>query len=172
MKKMAATIGVILAVFFLLLLSVVSFSILRQGVTSLNQAMEIKKWTTAKGVLHEVDLVEIGRRRRGTKVNVKYSYDVGGVTYDGDKVTLGTIGSSREQNYKIYSKLKSAKMIEVRFNPADHRQSTLTYGVTTSHFVYITLGATFLIVVLGMIILILLSLFSDAEISKSLVILE
>ncbi len=175
---MAATIGITLAIFFLLLLSVVSFSIIREGVTSLNQAMEIKKWTTAQGLLHEVDLVEIRtkyKRRVANKVNVKYSYDVGGVTYEGNTVTLGTldtIGISREENYKIYSKLKSAKQIEVRFNPADHRQSTLTYGVTTSHFVYITFGATFLMVVLGMSILILLSLFSEVDLSKSLVVLE
>jgi hypothetical protein len=134
--------------------------------------MATKKWPTTKGVLHDVHLIEVGKTRKSTKINVNYSYDVKGVTYEGSRVTFGSSGSSREQNYKIYSKLKSAKQVEVRFNPAEHSQSTLTYGATTWHFVYIVFGATLLVVLMGVTVLLLLSLLSDAELSKSLVVLE
>jgi hypothetical protein len=175
MKKMSLIIGGTLAVFFLLILSIVSFSLLREGVESLSQAIDAKKWTTTKSTLQDVHLVSTRTSRGGQvyEVKVRYSYEVKGVSYEGNNLSFGYSPTNGGEHSEIYRKLKSAKQVEVRFNPAKHSESSLTFGVYKSHYITIILGAIAALIALsGMAIIILLSLQTDVGLLSRLVILE
>jgi hypothetical protein len=145
------------------------------GINLLYQSIATKKWITTTGTLQDVRLV----RESGAKsvnlyrVNVKYIYLVKSVPYQRNSLSYGYSASNDYDGHsKIYSKLKSAKKVEVRFNPANHNQSTLSYGADISSFFMIGFGATILMFMTLFAVVIYLSGQHYAGLLRSLVVLE
>jgi Protein of unknown function (DUF3592) len=171
MKKMFL---LIFEVLFLLIFCSVGLYLLWTGIDSLNQSMATKKWVPTPGILKDVQLVN----KRGNKtathtVNVAYEYQVKDVTYYGNSLSYGYGGSNdREGHSKIYEKLKSAKKVIVRFNPANHGQSTLSYGSDIGSFFMIGFGAFILVFVTLFAVVIFSFEHHFADLLRSLIVLE
>jgi hypothetical protein len=144
------------------------------GIDSLNQSRATKKWVPTPGVLQDVQLVsKRGNKTATHSVTVAYRYQVKDVAYYGNSLSYGYSGSNdREGHSKIYEKLKSAKKVIVRFNPANHGQSTLSYGSDLGGFLMIGFG-TFLLVFVTLFAIIIFSFEQHfAGLLRSLIVLE
>ena len=166
-----------MSIFFIAFISIfyiVGFVILGSGLNSLNQANAAKHWPTTSGIMEDVQFITDNDSDGTTyEVRAKYLYRVQGVSYEGDNISFGyNAGSGLVAHQQIYEKLKSAKKIEVRFNPDQPSQSTLAYGATRSHFIMLTFGATWLLFVIGFTILVFMFGQTDAGLLSRLIVLE
>ena len=169
MKKMS--------IFFVMFMSIfyaAGFFILGSGIRSLNQAMSAKNWSTTSGTIQDVHFVTDNDSEGTTyRVDVKYSYEVKGARYEGSNLSFGYSASSgRAAHYEIYEKLKPAKKVEVRFDPAKPSQSTLTYGANRSHFMMLAFGTTWLLFTIGFTVIFFFFGQNDATLLNRLVVLE
>lgn len=164
----------ILFIIFISIFYIVGFAILGSGINSLNQAKAAKNWPTTVANLQDVALITDNDSDGTTyQVQAKYVYRVHGVSYEGDNISFGyNAGSGRVAHQQIYDKLKSAKKIEVRFNPDQPSQSTLAYGASRSHFIMLTFGATWLLFTIGFTTLFFLFGQNDASLLSRLVVIE
>ena len=94
----------------------------RDGYHSLAAA----KWPTVRGRI--VDARLENRLRRGYPVKVDYHYVVDGKPYVGSRLAFGYPGTHYERGVEILDKLKRGGAINVRFNPVDPADSTLSCG--------------------------------------------
>lgn len=169
MKKMPIFFLIFISIFF-----AVGFFVLGSSLKSLNRALAAKNWHTTTATLDDVQFIT-DNDSDGTaySVDVKYSYVIGHQRYQGNNLSFGYSASSGSTaHYEIYEKLKSAKQVQVRYNPDDPNQSTLTYGANRSHFISIAFGVTWLLFVTGFTVLFLLFGQSDTGLLKNLIIIE
>jgi hypothetical protein len=144
---MAARMGIF--PIFISLFYLAGFGLLGFGLWSAYRSTESADWPTADCTLSKLVLDE--RHDDGViyQVQVEYSYTVAGNVYNGSRVAFGYGGSSnREPHDAIYTKLKNAKTISVRYNPADPATSTLSFGIHQS----IKISLAFSVMWLGFVV--------------------
>ena len=91
----------------------------------------------------------------------------------GSNLSFGYSASSgRTAHHEIYEKLKPAKKVEVRFDPVEPAQSTLTYGANRSHFIMLVFGITWLLFTKGLTALFFFFGQNDAALLNRLVVIE
>ena len=79
MKKMSIFFVIFISIFY-----VAGFFILGSGIRSLNQAMTAKNWSTTPGAVQDVVFVTDSDSDGTTyRVDIKYSYEVKGIRYEG-----------------------------------------------------------------------------------------
>lgn len=166
-----------MSIFFIIFISIfyiVGFAVLGSGISSLNQARTAKDWPTTIGSIQNVQFITDNDSDGTTyEVKAKYVYRIQGVSYEGDNISFGYSGSSGHAvHQQIYDKLKSAKKIEVRFNPDKPSQSTLSYGATRSHFIMLAFGTTWLLFVIGFTVLFFFFSQHDTSLLNRLIVLE
>lgn len=133
------------SIFLFTIFYIVGIGVLGGGILSLTQALAAKKWIIEPGILQDVHLVRRAVSPATYKININYQYQVKGISYEGNNLGFGYTGDSNMNAHsQIYRKLKSAKQAEIRFNPANHSQSTLTSGAHRSHFITISFGVMWL----------------------------
>jgi len=115
---------VIIAAFYL-----VGFWTLGQSVWGVWQATRPAGWPTAPATVTHAQLVE-GEHYR---VDVRYTYSVGGVEYEGARVAFGYDGgANREAHAALFQKIRDAKTIAARYDPENPAESCLSHGVHSS----------------------------------------
>lgn len=166
-----------MSIFFIIFISIfyiVGFAVLGSGISSLNQANAAKDWPKTVGSIQDVQFITDNDSDGTTyEVKAKYLYRIQGISYEGDNISFGyNAGSGLVAHQQIYDKLKSAKKIEVRFNPDKPSQSTLSYGATRSHFIMLAFGTTWLLFVTGFTVLFFLFGQNDIGLLSRLTVLE
>jgi hypothetical protein len=134
-----------LAVFFGLFY-VVGFGMLGYGIWSAKRSTDAASWPTTEGSLTKVALDEHSDSDGTTyKVEVEYTYTVAGSAYSGSQLAFGYSGSSgREAHEEICAKLKSAKSVDVRYDPNDPASSALSFGIHRSIMFILVFALTWL----------------------------
>jgi hypothetical protein len=94
---------------------------------------------------------------------------VTGEEFRGKRLAFGYAASSgREAHDEILHKLKAARAINVRYNPANPAQSTLSYGIHRSIRFLVVFAMTWLFFTAGFAVLMLLSSSADSVLLENL----
>ncbi len=126
--------------------------LLWKSASAMRLAISAEHWPTAVAELEGVTL-NTHADSEGTstyEVKVAYRYQVAGADYPGNTVNFGYGPSTgHAQHAKLLDKLRTAKTVEVHYNPARPEQSSIGFGPTRSHFINLSLALTFVLVSLG-----------------------
>lgn len=104
-------------------------------ISSTAKAFRAKKWPAVHANLDRfmLETHPAGNSRLRYRVDVKYTYHIGGVEYQGDTLSFGYVGSTaKETQQEIYKKLKYAKYaktVEARYNPRNPAEACLFYEI-------------------------------------------
>jgi hypothetical protein len=135
---------------FLSIFYLIGFFVLGCGVFNAWRSTLARTWPTTRGRVTELALKENSDSDRSTyAVQVRYAYTVDGVAYEGSRLAFGYGASSdRAAHDEIYQKLKGARSVSVRYDPANPVVSCLSFGLhrsirSTFLFSIIWLGFTF-----------------------------
>ena len=167
-KTMMGSLGCFAA--FISIFYAVGFGLLGYGLWSAWRSTEAASWPTTDGTVTKTELKE-NSDGEGTsyQVQVEYSYAVAGNNYHGSRLAFGYAGSSgREAHAEIHEKLKAAKSVTVRYDPADPASSVLSFGVHRSIQLMIIFAITWLAFCFGFTVLVWLTSFSDSVLLENL----
>jgi len=148
--------------------------LLASAISGLLKATKASAWPTVPAVLQSVDLKQESDSD-GTvyQAAVSYSYRVSGSTYTGTTVSFGYMATSgKEAHQEIFKKLKSAKIVEARYNPGDPGESCLAYGISRSHQIHMAFAVTWVLFVFGFFATTFLFGQSDSRLLNRIVVVE
>lgn len=157
-------------VVFLGLFYAIGLGLLGSAAWSAYRSTRAGGWPVTEGTIESVTLDEDSDSDGATlQVKVQYSYTVAGKAYEGTRLAFGYTGSSgREGHDAIYSKLKNAKAVAVRYDPADPAVSALSFGVHRSIQFLIAFALTWLAFIVGFTVLFWLGAGSDTVLLENL----
>lgn len=125
-------------------------------------------WPIATGEVRKLELVS--GRHMTESVRVEYAYEVAGTKYSGTRVAFGYLASNATSSHaKLYEKLKAARSIGVRYNPADPADACLACGWHHSHQFTTLFGAIWIVWIGGFIWMARLDSSGDAPLLRNLV---
>jgi hypothetical protein len=128
----------------------VGLGLLGYGIYSLRASRIAKDWPTTEGKIVACEFKESRGDDTTYKVDVEYIYIIDGTSYHGNRIAFGYLGGSASSvHHEIHDRLKSAKTVLVRYDPADATRSVLSYGVNHSTIYVLALGIIFLMVAVG-----------------------
>jgi hypothetical protein len=156
---------------FLGLFYAVGIGILGYGLWSALRSRAAGSWPIAKGTFIHRALDERPGSEGGTmyEVKVEYKYNVWGKDFIGSCLAFGYSASSgQEAHQRIFDALQKAKEVDVRYNPSDPAESTLSFGVHRSIQFFIAFGATWLAFVVGFTLLWWISSLDDKVLLENL----
>lgn len=130
---------------------VVGFGMLGYSLLSMKRSTEASAWPSVTGTIVSCDL-ESNTDEDGTtyEVTVNYSYTVAGREFTNDVLAFGYSGSSGyEAHQEILDKLKTAKTVDVRYDPSNPETSVLSFGFHRSIQFTLAFAITWLLFVIG-----------------------
>ncbi|MBY0231024.1 MAG: DUF3592 domain-containing protein [Gemmataceae bacterium] len=136
---------------FISIFWLVGFGLLGYGLWSARQSTVAGSWPTVPATITSLELVE-DRDSDGVahEVKVKYAYTVDGTAYEGSRLAFGYGGSSgRKAHEQIHQRLKEAKAVQARYDPADPSRSCLSFGIHRSIQLMLVFAITWLLFVAG-----------------------
>lgn len=159
--------------FFTVFISVfyaIGFGMLGHGLWSVWRSTQAAAWPTTPATITSLECRE-NRDGDGDayEVQVGYAYSVDGVDYEGSRLAFGYTGSSgKEAHEEIYQRLKAAKAVSVRYNPAAPSVSCLSFGLHRSIQLSLAFAFTWLAFVIGFTLLFWLFSTRDAVLLDNL----
>jgi hypothetical protein len=168
MKPKMGCFALFISVFYL-----VGFAILGYSLWNARRSTQAAGWPTTPGTVTHLAIEEKSDSEGGTtyKVNVRYTYTVDGVGYEGDQLAFGYVASSgREAHDEIHSKLKNARQIAVRYDPSDPAVSCLSFGLHRSIQLGCAFAITWLAFVIGFTLIVLLASRGDNVLLENLLV--
>jgi len=127
-------------------------------------------WPIATGEVRDLELVNHRGRRMTQSVRVEYAYKVAGTSYSGKRVAFGYLASNDSPSHvELYEKLKRARSIGVRYNPADPADACLACGWHHSHQFTTLFGVIWIVLIGGFIWMGRLGSRGDALLLRNLV---
>lgn len=150
------------------------FFFLYGALSNLLKSHRTSSWPTATAALTSVELKRNAASKRTTyEADVRYTYRVGGQSYEGSTLSVGYGGSSDASAHEaLVRKLESARTVVVRYNPDAPAESVLIPGISRAHWFLLAFSLTWLVAVIGMITTAILGLQSDASWLDRLVVIE
>ena len=146
---------------FLSLFWLVGLWLLGHGLWAARRSTQAAAWPTAPATLTRAELVEeVDEGSTNYKVEVRYTYAVGGVEYEGTRVAFGydkISGGGRAARDEIVRKLRAAKSVAARYDPENPAVSCLSFGVNKSIRLALAFAAAWLSFMAWFTILIWLS---------------
>lgn len=167
MRSSMTSFTLIIAIFY-----AVGLLVLGGGLYSMVRSNAAAKWPVALGVIDHVELTNSTDSEGGTtyRVDVGYSYHAMGSLYRNDTLAFGYAGSSGYGFHNdIYKKLMSVDEVDVRYDPADPQNSTLSYGMHRTIKFFIIFGFIWLAFTIGFHLLLTMSNSSVNVLLKNLV---
>ncbi|MFO0943265.1 MAG: DUF3592 domain-containing protein [Pirellulales bacterium] len=128
---------------FLLPFIAIGFWILGYTLLNLKRSLQAAKWPTVNGRILSSELV-VGRRN-SQQVKAIYKYMVGGREFKNDVIAFGYRAGGGHG--EVLEKVRAGKAIQVRYDPSDPQNSTLSCGFHKS----LQLGLIFSLLWLSMI---------------------
>lgn len=146
------------------------FGLLGFGLWSARRSTQAASWPTAPATITSLE-VRAGSVRDGStyEVKVQYTYTVDGVVHVGSRLAFGyTSSSGRETHDEIFRRLKEARVISARYDPADPSVSCLSFGIHRSIQITLAFAVTWLLFVIGFTLMFWLFSRSDAVLLDNL----
>ncbi len=147
------------------------FGLLCYGLWSARRSKQATGWPTTPGTITQLDLHTSSDSDASTtyKIRLRYLYAVEGVSYQGTRLAFGYSGSSnRGAHDEIRKRLKEAREVAVRFDPADPAVSCLSYGLHRSIRIVLVVAVTWLAVTSVFAVLAWMSAGNDAVLLENL----
>lgn len=121
------------------------------GVYCVFRAKRAARWPAVTGRLEDCELIdESDVDGTSYRVKVRYSYEVLGDRYIGDRIGFGYTGSNNYARHSmLYRKLTEIESIDVFFNPSDPQQSVLKEGIKKPPWHFIIFGLLWLLFSIG-----------------------
>jgi len=119
---------------------------------TLRAARASRGWPVAAGTVLSGDIQEVEERDRDGDTSVyyvprlRYAYEVGGRSFESERIRFGNIRESQKGARKILERYAVGLPVEVRYDPADPSQATLETkagGVGLMLFVVVVLTLLF-----------------------------
>ncbi len=157
-------------VLFISLFYLIGFGLLGYGLWSARRSTQAAAWPTTPATITSLEVRENSHSDDTTyEVKVRYTYTVEGVAFEGSRLAFGYGGSSdREAHDEIRRRLKEAKAVAVRYDPANPAVSCLSYGLHRTILFVLVFSVTWLLFVIGFTLLFSLSFRSDAVLLDNL----
>jgi Protein of unknown function (DUF3592) len=99
-----------------------------------------ENWPTVKAKVVDAKLVET-QDIRGThfETKVRYTFEVDGKKYNGDRLKIGGKSTSNEKDAEADLKRygERAAFVDVRYDPSDPNRSTVETGATTGNYILV-----------------------------------
>ncbi|MSR32074.1 MAG: DUF3592 domain-containing protein [Gemmataceae bacterium] len=155
---------------FISVFYVVGFGLLGYGLWSARRSTQAASWPTTAATVTQLEVRESSDSDGSSfEVKVQYAYAVDGVAHKGSRLAFGYASSSgREAHEEIHRKLKEAKAVSVRYDPADPSVSCLSFGLHRSIQFTLAFAATWLLFVIGFTLLFWLFSRRDAVLLENL----
>lgn len=156
---------------FISIFYLVGFGMLGASLWNAWRSARAGSWPTTSA---KITSVELDRRSDGDggdayQVNIHYSYEVLGETYEGSRLAFGYGSSSdRDAHWEIYQRLRKAEGVDVRYDPGNPAVSCLSYGIHRSIQICLAFSATWLAFVFGFTLLFWLFSLPDTALLKNL----
>jgi hypothetical protein len=140
---------------FISVFYVVGFGLLGYSLWSALRSTQAGAWPTTPATIKSLEVRENSDSDGSTyEVKVQYTYTVDGVAHEGTRLAFGYGGSSgREAHDEIHRRLKDAKSVAVRYDPADPSVSCLSFGLHRSIQITLAFAVTWLLFVFGFTLL-------------------
>lgn len=102
-------------------------------------------WPVVAGVVQSAEMKSHSGTKGGTTYSaaVTYTYQVGGVSYAGDKVSIGEMSSSSEYARGILSQYPAGKKVSVHYAPGDPSEAVLETGIHGGTWICLGVGTAF-----------------------------
>ncbi len=141
---------------FISVFYLVGFGLLGYGAWSAWRSTQAANWPTVSANIAQLSVHENSDSEGVTyEVKVLYQYAVDGVNYEGSRLAFGYAGSgSRKSHDEIHQKLKEAKAVRVRYDPANPSESCLSFGINRSIQTILTFAIFWLVFVIGFTLLV------------------
>src|SRR5262249_17601824 len=155
---------------FISIFYAVGFGMLGFGIWSAWRSTQAAHWPTVPGTVSSLDL-QTNSDSDGTtyQVQVAYKYTVTESAYHSSRLAFGYTGSSgRDAHAEIYEKLKSAKSVDVHYDPEDPASAVLSFGMHRSIQFVLIFAITWLAFMVGFTLIWWLSLTSDNVLLQNL----
>jgi hypothetical protein len=155
---------------FISVFYVIGFGVLGFGLWSARRSTQAGAWPTAPATITSLEVREDSDSDGSTyEVKVRYTYTVDGVAYDGSRLAFGYGSSSgRESHDEIFQRLKQAKTVAARYDPAAPRVSCLSFGLHRSIQITLAFAVTWLLFVIGFTLVFWLFSLRDAVLLDNL----
>lgn len=132
----------------LFLLVFVAFGVvfLGYGLQQIIKGHQSTQWPTVDGQILESHLrTHTNKQKESWSCEVRYAYEVEGVSYEGDCITFGYTGTNRKELHAaLDQKLSKAKGAQVHYNPADPSKSCLVAGIRRPAYLPVVFGTAWL----------------------------
>jgi hypothetical protein len=160
--------AVLFGIFYL-----IGFGLLGYGAWGAWRSTRAGTWPATLGSVTEVSLEQNHSSDAESgptyEVKVRYSYTVNGVAYEGSRIAFGYgADGSQEAHAEVYRKLRDAKQVSVRYDPADPSVSSLSYGVHRGIRIILAFAITWLAFAVGFSLLWWLTSRSDSVLLDNL----
>lgn len=163
--------SVVFFAFFALFLAI-GLAMLGYGARVWWKSNRVAEWPTVQGTLLERELTQDSDSDGTTyRVKVRYAYTVGSYDFQSDRIAFGYMGSSgRASHQAIYDKLMRGETVRVRYDPADHTQAALVFGLNNSTLMLIIFGTVWTMFTLGLMLLFWIGSRPDALLVERLIV--
>lgn len=160
---------IMISVFFM-----IGFIILGQGIYAFYQGRQSFSWPSVEGQLLECNLLSgQGEDSNVWTVKVKYSYEVEGEKFLGERLAFGYGGSgSQDVHQEIYEKLKSATKVLVRYMPGNPDSAVLAAGAGRSNSTGIVFAVIWLVFTTGFTVIWLYSSVRETRLLEQIQIIQ
>lgn len=157
---------------FFALFLVIGLTVLGYGARAWWKSHQVAEWPTVQGTLLEREFSEESDSDGTTyRAKVRYTYTVAGRRYDSDRLAFGYMASSgRASHQAIYDKLMRGETVRVRYDPDNHAEAALVYGLNNSTRMLIVFGAVWTMFTLGLMLLFRIGNAADAQLVERLIV--
>ena len=166
------TLGQVFFALFLSLFSIPGFIILRGSIRSARQSLLAAHWPTTRGILAKVEIVHQMHGEETRKaLKIEYIYRIAGQEYRGDRLAYGFEGNSDERDLRpIVEKLRGSGFVDVRYDPASPKHSTLSCGLHKSLQTMFAFAAVWIVCAGGFATAFILTRLHDAKLVESVIV--
>lgn len=130
---------------FCWLFIVIGVAVLGVGVFTAIKSLRTESWLVTEGMVQSSELKSdsSGEGRATYSAAVTYTYQVGGVSYTGEKVSIGQMSASSSYAQEILRRYPVGKKILVHYAPADPAEAVLETGIHGGTWICLAVGTAF-----------------------------
>jgi hypothetical protein len=130
---------------FCLLFVIVGLAAVGVGVSMTIKSLRAEHWPVTEGVIQSAEMKSHSDNKGGTTYSaaVAYTYQVGGVGYTGDKISIGQMSSSSEYAQGILNRYPVGKKVSMHYSPDDPSEAVLETGIHGGTWVCFGVGTMF-----------------------------
>jgi len=154
MTNLSSQLGPLIVTIVILAFVALGLLPLKNLVTSVCKTVSAKSWPTAYAEIKEVGIKEDDDSECPPySVEVLYSFSVENRDYSGDTIAFGYRSDSikYEVHAELFSKLRPAKVVVVRYNPKNPRESCIAAVLHGSQFCDALVYFTFILALNGIV---------------------